>query len=77
MFVSDEIVSEIADDMQSSFEHGDLFSQSPIHVIARTAREHLADRGLPTRKSLSFVIAKLALATFQETIHQTKGELLK
>jgi hypothetical protein len=71
MFVSAETVIEIASDMQSRFEF-DLHSQSSISEIARAAREELADRGLPTRKSLSVVIAKVALMTWQSTIFETK-----
>ena len=71
MFVSAETVLEIASDMQPRFE-SDLHSQSSISEIARAAREELADRGLPTRKSLSVVIAKVALMTWQSTIFETK-----
>ena len=71
MFVSAETISEIASDMQSRFEF-DLHSQSSISEIARAAREELADRGMPTRKSLSVVIARVALMTWQETVFETK-----
>jgi len=71
MFVSDQTITEIASDMQPRFEC-DLHSQSSISEIARAAREELADRGLPTRKSLSVVIAKVALMTWQSTIFETK-----
>ena len=72
MFVTDKTISEIADDLQIQFEHGDLHSRSSVHQVARAAIEELADRQLPTRKSLAVVIAKVALATFHETIFQTK-----
>jgi len=71
MFVTDETNAEIALDMQSRFEF-DLHSQSPISEIAHAAAEELADRGLPTRKSLAFVIAKNALMTWQSTVFETK-----
>lgn len=70
MFITDDKITEIAQEMQSRFEF-DLHSQSSIKKIARVAQEELADRGLPTRKSLCFVVAKNALAIWQETIHQT------
>ena len=72
MFVSDKTIAEIASDMQSRFEF-DLHSRSSISEVARAAREELADRGLPTRKSLSFVIAKVALMTWQSTVFETKN----
>ena len=71
MFVSDETINEIASDMQSLFEF-DLHSQSSISEIARAAREELADRGLPTRKSLAVVIAKVALMKWQSTVFEAK-----
>lgn len=75
MFVTDQKIAEVADEMQSLFEVGQLHSQSKIGIIARHAREALADNGLPTRKSLCLVVAKVALMTWQETIHQTKQEM--
>jgi len=74
MFVTDATIQEIACDMQTDFEIGSLHSQSTINQIARLALEQLADRNLPQRKSLAFVIAKNALMQWQETIHQTKKE---
>ena len=59
MFVSHETICDIADDMQSSFEFS-LHSQSSMNEIARVAREHLQERGLPTRASLCRVIAQVA-----------------
>ena len=56
MFVTENQVMEIAQDLQSDFLHGNLHSQSSISSIARRAQEELADRNLPTRKSLCFVI---------------------
>ena len=72
MFVSDKIIKEIALELQPAFEHGNLYSRSSIREIAQHAREALASRKLPTRKSLSFVIAKLALSVWDETIINTK-----
>ena len=76
MFVSDKTIADIASDMQSRFEF-DLHSQSSISEIARAAREELADRGLPTRKSLSVVIAKVALMTWQSTVFETSNNISK
>ena len=77
MFVTDQKIAEIADEMQSLFEVGDLHTQSSAKAIAWKAKEALADNGFPTRQSLCFVVAKAALMTWQETVHQTKVSLLK
>ena len=70
VFVSDDTINEIADDMQSAF-HFTLHSQSRIAEIVPVAREQLADRGLPTRASLCVVIAKRALMRFRATVEIT------
>ena len=75
MFVTDQIISEVADGMLNNFEGGTLHSRSSIREIASHAKEELADRGLPTRKSLCFVVAKVALMAWQEEIHATKQRL--
>tara|TARA_R110000787_G_C13205475_1_gene424524 strand:+ start:409 stop:639 length:231 start_codon:yes stop_codon:yes gene_type:complete len=75
MFVTDKIIANVADEMQSTFEGGTLHSRSKIGEIARHAKEALADNGLPTRQSLCFVVAKVALMTWQETVHGTKAQL--
>lgn len=75
MFVKDEKIAEIADNLQSAFEVGSLHSQSKISEIARHAADELADNGLPTRRSLCLVVAKVALATWIETTIQTKATL--
>ncbi len=71
MFVTDKTISEIAETLQSDFENGDLHSRSNIHQIAKLAQQELSERELPIRKSLAIVIAKVALATWQETIFKT------
>jgi len=73
MFVTDEKIAEIADNLQSAFEVGSLHSQSSIREIAAHAAEELADNGLPTRKSLCFVVAKVALMNWIEMTMQTKA----
>ena len=71
MFVNNKTVKEIALAIQPAFEFGNLYSRSSIREIAQHAREELAERKLPTRKSLCFVVAKLALALWHETIQKT------
>lgn len=75
MFVTDKKIAEIADNLQSAFEVGSLHSQSSISKIAAHAADELADSGLPTRRSLCLVVAKVALATWTETTIQTKAAL--
>ena len=72
MFVTDKTISEIAETLQSDFENGDLNSRSNIHQIAKLAQQELLERELPARKSLAVVVAKIALATWRETIFKTK-----
>tara|TARA_R110000764_G_scaffold214784_1_gene301328 strand:+ start:54 stop:284 length:231 start_codon:yes stop_codon:yes gene_type:complete len=75
MFVTDKKIAEIADDLQSAFEVGSLHSHSSINAIAAHASVELSDNGLPTRQSLCLVVAKVALATWIETMIQTKATL--
>tara|TARA_R110002072_G_scaffold61583_1_gene154873 strand:+ start:196 stop:426 length:231 start_codon:yes stop_codon:yes gene_type:complete len=75
MFVTDKIISEIAEDLQSEFQDGALHSQSSISEIAQVVQNELLERQLPTRKSLAIVIAKNALNLWHETILQTKEKL--
>ncbi len=72
-FVTEQVINDIADELQSSFECGSLHSKSSIPEIGFRARDELADRGLPTRPSLCIVIAKIALMTWRESIHQVKS----
>tara|TARA_R110000787_G_scaffold240905_1_gene347114 strand:+ start:566 stop:796 length:231 start_codon:yes stop_codon:yes gene_type:complete len=72
MFVTNKTILEIAENLQSEFEHGDLHSQSSINEIAKLAQNELLERQLPTRKSLAFVVAKNALNLWHETVFQTK-----
>lgn len=75
MFVTDQKIAEIADNLQNAFEVGPLHSQSSISEIAAHAADELADNGLPTRRSLCLVVAKVALATWIEKTVQTKAAL--
>ena len=45
MFVTDQIIANVADEMQSTFEGGTLHSRSKIGEIARHAKEALAEAG--------------------------------
>ncbi len=74
VFVSEDTINEIADDMQSAF-HFTLHSQSTIAEIVPEAEEQLAARGLPTRASLCVVIAKRALMRFRATVEATNMAL--
>lgn len=75
MFVTNAQIEKVADQMQPLFEIGSLHSRSRIGEIARHAAGELADAGLPTRRTLCFVVANVALATWQETIAQTRATL--
>ena len=75
MYVKPKQIAEIADRMQPLFEIGPLNSQSRIGEIARHAADELADAGLPTRRSLCFTVANVALMTWQENITQTRKAL--
>lgn len=75
MFVTNAKIAKVAEQMQPLFEIGSLHSRSRIGEIARHAADELADAGLPTRRSLCFTVANVALATWQETIAQTRATL--
>ena len=75
MFVSDEKVNEVAEELLVRFEVGDLHSQTSTGAVARRAMELLADNGLPRRQSLAFVIAKKAQAAWHEQVHQTVKQI--
>jgi hypothetical protein len=75
MFVTDEQIQTVADDMQGEFEIGSLHSMSTIKQIVPFAADALADAGFPTRSSLCIVVAKVALMRWLETIHDTKRKL--
>lgn len=68
MFVTDEKIAEIAEEILPHFECGDLHSQSKTSEIARHAKEALADNGLPTRWSLCCVVARVAQMTWKEQV---------
>ena len=72
MFVTDDMIAEVADDMQTAF-HFVLHSQSSIREIADVAEGALSDRGLPTRRSLAIVVAKVALMRWHGTIEALKA----
>ena len=72
MYVTNEKIAEIADNMQPYFELS-LHSESSLREISAVAAEELANNGLPTRKSLCIVVAKVALNTWIERIMQRKA----
>lgn len=72
MFVTDEKIAEVAEDLMPLFEIGDLHSRTRIGKIAIHAKEALQEHGMPTRFSLCCVVAKVALMFWQEKILQTK-----
>jgi len=72
MFVTDTQCNEVAEQLFTSFEHGELHSQSSIKEVARVAQELLTDNGLPSRWSLACVISKKAQAAWRGTIDLTK-----
>jgi len=73
MFVTDEKIAEVAEDLLPLFEVGDLHSRTKVGKIAIHAKEALQEHGLPTRFSLCCVVAKVALTTWQEQILKTKN----
>jgi len=75
MFVTDEKISEVAEDLMPIFRHGDLHSQTRLGEVAIHAKEALQDHGLPTRSSLCFVVAKVAMMFWQEEILKVKQEI--
>ena len=75
MFVTDEKITQVARDLQPLFEVGALHSCSSIRDIVPHAGEELHAQGLPTRRSLAIVVAKLALAIWIGTVFATKKEV--
>jgi len=72
MFVTDQKIAEVAEDLLPLFEVGDLHSRTRVGKIAIHAKEALQEHGMPTRFSLCCVVAKVALAAWQEEILKTK-----
>lgn len=75
MFVTDEKISEVAEDLMPIFRHGDLHSQTRLGKVAIHAKEALQDHGLPTRSSLCFVVAKIAMIFWREEISKVNQHL--
>lgn len=75
MFVTNDRLLEVAEGMQCKFEFGNLHSRSSLREVASEAQEELRDLGLPTRRSLAFVVAKMAIAKWHEAIVSTRAEL--
>jgi hypothetical protein len=68
MFVTEEQIDAVANELQSSFEVGNLHSQSTIKQILPSAKEALIDAGFPNRSSLAVVVSKIALMKWQSTV---------
>ena len=75
MFITNDRLLDVADGMQWRFDIGNLHSRSSLREVASEAQEELRDLGLPTRQSLAFVVAKMAIAQWHETIVSTRAEL--
>ena len=75
MFVSEKVINEIANDVLVMFEVGDWNSRTPVWEMIPGVLDELADRGLPRRRSLAGLIAKVAAATWAETVLATKMKL--
>lgn len=75
MFVTEEKVNELAEELLYQFEVGELHSRCSTGTVARAAMEVLADNGLPRRKNLAFLIAKKAQAAWIEQVHQTAKQI--
>ena len=72
MFLTTDHIEEVAADLLPSFEVGNLNSRTPRRVVAAAAREALADRHLPTRRSLCYVVADVARTQWQAAILDTR-----
>lgn len=71
-YVTDKQIEEIAESLLNQFQHGSLYSNSPVRDIAPYVIDELRERGLPTRQSLANVIANVAKLKWREVILQTK-----
>jgi len=71
MFVTDDKIDALSSDIAENC--WEVTSVSTVRQILPHVIDAMADEGLPKRKSLAIVIAKMALAKWNETIVQTKG----
>jgi hypothetical protein len=71
-FIPNSVIQDIAKEVQASFIHGSLFSQSSILEIAEAVQQSFDDRGLQPRRSAVLMTAKIAKAMFLGTIDHTK-----
>ena len=71
-YVTDKQIEEIAESLLNEFQHGGLYSDSPVRDIVPYVIDELQERGLPTRRSLASVIANVAKLKWREMILQTK-----
>ena len=71
MFLTTDHIESVATDLLPSFEVGNLNTRTPRRVVAAAAREALADRHLPTRRSLCYVVADVARVMWRATVIDT------
>ena len=70
-FVTDDKIDALSSDIAENC--WEVTSFSTVGQILPHVLDAMADEGLPNRKSLAIVIAKMTLAKWNETIVQTKG----
>ena len=70
-YVTDAQIEEIADALQDHYNFG-LISTDPVPKILPYVYDELRERGLPMRRSLAIVIAKVTQAKYYATIMQVK-----
>lgn len=75
-YVTDAQIEEIADALQDHYNFG-LISTDTIPKILPYVFDELKERGLPMRRSLALVIAKVTKAKYYETITQVKRLITK
>jgi len=73
-FVSDEILREVAIELQPAFEFS-LTSASPLSEIAEASQDLFADRGVRPRWSALLLTAKIAKSMWLGTIDHTKQQI--
>jgi len=73
-FVSDEILREVATELQPAFEFN-LTSASSLSEIAEASQDLFADRGIRPRWSALLLTAKIAKAIWLGTIDHTKQQI--
>jgi len=73
MFVTDDKIDALSTDIAENC--WEVTSFSTVGQILPHVIDAMADEGLPNRKSLAIVIAKMTLAKWHESIVQTKAAI--